>query len=265
MRSNVQFIALSIGLTFGINANAALTLHSPLEGIFLKNPTEITYQAKGLQFSTAASITLSAPNYAQTAWWYKYNGGLLRQVLTTPPPNNTWVTATLRDGPATSSRRYRTAFPWTIPSSIGVAAASSQYASFPKGYCTNFASRAFHAGPSINVSYIPWSGNAKDWIVNADRAGWRTTSSTTEGAIGAVAVWRGGGFGHVGVVVDMNRTAVAGEIEYTINEMNWGALIDPVNAITKNFGKVSSLKLKSSSMGRSAAYPFVGFVLPQRK
>lgn len=242
----------------------AATLATPADGTFLKNPSSVTYTSSGVRASTIASVKLTAPNYSEVGWWYSYYGSSFVQNLNRPLPVNTWVTATFVDGPQVSTRRYWTAFKWTVPSAIASSAASSWYVTFPPGYCTNYASRAFHAGPSILASYVPWSGNAKDWLANASAAGWRTTTSKTSGQIGAAIVWSGGSFGHVGIVVDMNRTAT-GDIEYTINEMNWGSLIDASNAITENFRKVTPVKLRSSGLDRSAAYPFVGFVLPQRK
>ena len=245
-------------------ASEAASLASPVEGTFLKNPSSVTYTSTGVRVSTTASLSLTAPNYSQVGWWYSYLGSRFVQNLTTPLPVNTWVTATFVDGPQVSTRRYFTAFEWTVPSAIASSAASSRYVSFPPGYCTNYASRAFHSGPSIKASYVPWSGNAKEWLANASAAGWRTTTSKTGAQIGAVIVWSGGSFGHVGVVVDMNKTST-GEIEYTINEMNWGPMVDAANAITTNFGKVTQIKLKSSAPNRSDGYPFSGFVLPQRK
>ena len=265
MKNGYRGLFLAASAVMSFHAEAALTLYSPFEGSYLKNPSSITYQATGVQSATTASVTLSGTYYSQTAWWYKYNGSLLSRTLTSPPPNNSWVTATLMDGGYTTTKRYWTAFPWTISSSIATSAATSNYASFPKGYCTNFAARAFFSSPSINASYSPWSGDAKQWVTNAAASGWKTTATTTEGMIGAVIVWSSGSFGHVGVVVDMNRTAVAGEIEYTIKEMNWGTLVDSAKAITVNFGKVTEVKLKSSALARSAGFPFAGFVLPQRK
>lgn len=257
-------VALAGGASLA-TAQAALVLYSPFEGAWLKNPNEITYQATGVQSSRAASLTLSSGLQTQTVWWYPYNGSLLRQPLTSPLPNNSTVTVTLRDGLTTSTRTYTTAFPWTIPASIGAAAASQQFASFPAGYCTNFASRAFHA--NLNASYLPWKGDAKNWITNARAAGWKTTTglNTTSGMIGAVMVWSSSSFGHVAVVVDMNRTGKPGEIEYTIQEMNWGAVVNAAQGITANFGKVTSTKLLSSSLHRSATMPFIGFILPVRQ
>lgn len=265
MQSRTRSAFALAATLLAFQAHAALTLYTPIEGAFLKSPSAITYQATGVQSATAASVTLTATYYSQTAWWYKYNGSLLAQTLTVPPPNNAWVTATLKDGSVTSSRRYWTAFPWSIPSSVGQTSATTAFGTFPKGYCTNFAARAFFSGPSITASYVPWSGNAKAWVANAGNSGWKTTTSTTDGMIGAVIVWSSSSFGHVGVVVDMNKTGVAGEIEYTIKEMNWGELLDPVNAITTNFGKVTEKKLKSSSLARSSTFPFSGFILPVRK
>lgn len=181
-------------------ASEAATLASPADDTFLKNPSSVTYTSTGVRASTTASVSLTAPNYSQVGWWYSYYGSTFVQNLTSPPPVNTWVTATFVDGPQISTRRYWTAFKWTVPSAIASSAASSWYVSFPPGYCTNYASRAFHAGPSIKASYVPWSGNAKNWLLNASAAGWRTTTSKTGGQIGAVIVWGGGSFGHVGVV-----------------------------------------------------------------
>jgi surface antigen len=246
-------------------ATEAATLATPAEGAFLKDPSSVTYTSTGARFSNTASIQLSAPNYSQVGWWYSYYGSRFVQRLNSPPPVNTWVTATFRDGPLISSRRYFTAFKWEVPSEIKSPAASTWYLGFPPGYCTNFASRAFHAGPGILASYVPWSGNAKDWIGNASAAGWQTSTSKTGAQIGAVVVWSGGSFGHVGVVVDMSRTSTPGEIEILVAEMNWGPVLDATNMITSNFGKVTTVKLKSSALDRSANYKFLGFVLPQRK
>jgi hypothetical protein len=82
---------------------------------------------------------------------------------------------------------------------------------FPYGQCTWWAAYNRH---------VTWSGNARDWLVNAHAQGVETSALPS---IGAVVVYRpGGGYsglGHVAVVI----AVAAGS--YTVSEMNfigWG-------------------------------------------
>jgi surface antigen len=83
---------------------------------------------------------------------------------------------------------------------------------FPYGQCTWWAAYTRH---------VTWSGNAGDWLANAQAQG-GTTNSTP--SVGAIAVYRPGGgysdlYGHVAVVI------AVGPGTYTVSEMNfigWG-------------------------------------------
>ena len=257
-------LAATAGLALQVTAaNAAMSLTSPVDGSYLKSPSAVTYGATGSRTSSliTPTITLSGPGFTQTSWWY--SGTTLTQNFTTTPPNNAWLTAKLNDGGFITTKTYRTAFPYYVPASIESGAATEWYYTFPPGYCTTFASRAFHSGPSIYASFIPWRGNARDWMTNAYNAGWKTTRTTTEAQIGAVIVWRGGTYGHVGVITDLDKTTTPGVLLYTIREMNWGAPTG-VDGVTTNFGKVTGVQLRSNALNRGS-YMFDGFVLPVRR
>ncbi len=83
--------------------------------------------------------------------------------------------------------------------------------SFPFGQCTWWA--------AYNRS-VTWSGNAGDWLANAQAQGVRTASAPS---VGAIAVFYPGGdysrYGHVAIVIAVSADA------YTVSEMNaigWG-------------------------------------------
>jgi hypothetical protein len=82
---------------------------------------------------------------------------------------------------------------------------------FPFGQCTWWA--------AYNRS-VTWSGNAADWLANAEAQG---VATATIPSVGAIAVFRPGGdysrYGHVAIVVAVSPA------EYTVSEMNavgWG-------------------------------------------
>lgn len=138
------------------------------------------------------------------------------------------------------------------------AALAQDYKGFYANYCTAYAARKFDEGaptPKTN-----WRGNAQEWLSNAGRAGWKTTTNPREAKRGAVVVWSGGGYGHVAFVESVSSDGV------NISEMNYGPLSPPGNkdGKTTNFGKVTSTTLKFNRMGRGSL-TFSGYVLPERK
>ena len=85
--------------------------------------------------------------------------------------------------------------------------------SFPFGECTWWA--------AYNHK-VTWSGDARDWIANAEAQGVATASAPS---VGAIAVYRPGGayseLGHVAIVIDVEASS------YRVSEMHaphWGAV-----------------------------------------
>ena len=79
---------------------------------------------------------------------------------------------------------------------------------FPYGYCTYWV--AIHR-------YIPWMGNANQWLGAAQRLGWATGMTPR---VGAIMTTRESGWGHVALV-----EAVYPDGSWDVNEMNykgWG-------------------------------------------
>jgi len=146
---------------------------------------------------------------------------------------------------------------------------------FPSGYCTWYAASEFNSKapePGIN-----WNGNAGDWYFRAMDKGWLTSPFASAAEVGALIVWQDirienrmaySGFGHVGVVrsIDVARKTI------TVAEMNWGPRKPGTSAdqaITTNFGKVTTVTLSTSNLNRYGANPntvyyFYGFIFPRK-
>jgi len=88
--------------------------------------------------------------------------------------------------------------------------------SFPSGQCTWYVAQK---------RYIPWGGNAKDWLYNAKRYGFQTGS---EPAHGSIIVTKESWYGHVAYV-----EAVSGN-NVTISEMSMGHGIRHIRTLSKN-------------------------------
>lgn len=80
---------------------------------------------------------------------------------------------------------------------------------FPYGQCTWYVSQK---------RYVPWSGHAKSWLVNAAAYGFPTGAAPQAGAIMVMSEggWLGRLYGHVAYVESVNDGWV------TISEMNYG-------------------------------------------
>lgn len=94
--------------------------------------------------------------------------------------------------------------------------------SFPYGQCTWYVAQK---------RYVPWSGNAKDWLANARSYGFKTGATPQVGAIISLSGgnWLSRTYGHVGYVESINGDWV------TFSEMNHiGWAIKSVRTINKN-------------------------------
>ena len=141
------------------------------------------------------------------------------------------------------------------------------YKGFPGGYCTEYAARQFDAvAPSPKVN---WTGDAGAWYANADTNGWKRTTDPKKAVPGAIVVWSGGGFGHVGVFRSFTKDNANNITHINIQEQNWGLEssdpVDKANAITANWNVITSKQLSITSLNRSTTFTFTGIILPERK
>lgn len=115
---------------------------------------------------------------------------------------------------------------------------------FPAGWCTRYAADTYRDRNGRDVTF---RGNAKDWGVNASRAGYATSTDVNRIARNAILVFgptRTNRYGHVAVV----DSVVTGD-HVIVSEQNW-----------KGFGVVSTRKIKWSDLrGR---YGFTHVILP---
>lgn len=239
------------------NAYAVLTLSGPEEGTFITNPNQITYNLSGkpLKTSPLPFVTLTGDNFPGQSTRY-LSGSTITQTIAPALPNNSNITATLNDNNIISKKSYRTVFPYYISDKVQSDSMAAMYLGFPAGNCTNFAARAFVAGPS----FVPapggglWRGAAKQWYANASAAGWKVSSSATAGQVGSVIVWDSSVdvTGHVGIVTNIVSVG-GGVLEYTYAEENY-----PIGS------KPAWHTLRSNAMSRDTKRAFIGFVLPQR-
>lgn len=115
---------------------------------------------------------------------------------------------------------------------------------FPAGWCTRYAADTYR---DRNRRDVTWRGNAKDWGVNASRAGYFTSTDVNRIVKNAILVFgptRTNQYGHVAIV----DSVVRGD-HVVVSEQNW-----------KGFDIVSTRKIKWSDIrGR---YGFTHVILP---
>lgn len=115
-----------------------------------------------------------------------------------------------------------TTAPKTVSSArMATSATGQQGHKFPYGYCTWYVAQK---------RVIPWSGHAKNWIVNARKLGYAIGN---EPAVGAIIVTRESWYGHVGYVEKVEGNQV------TFSEMNhkgWGVI--STRTLNKNDRKI---------------------------
>jgi surface antigen len=131
------------------------------------------------------------------------------------------------------------------------------YKGFPGGYCTWYAAREFdiiEPSPGVN-----WRGDAQYWYDSAYQKGWIVTKDHGKALIGSIIVWsnKAKTLGHVAIVRGISKDTV------TVAEMNWGRMIIREQAITENFGVVTTTTLSLSNLNRGNL-EFIGYILPQR-
>jgi len=140
------------------------------------------------------------------------------------------------------------------------------YKGFYGGYCTEYAAREFdRVAPSPGVN---WSGNAGTWYGNASGT-YKTTTDAKQAVNGSIAVWTGGGFGHVAVVRGFKYDPKDSKkiTHLIVEEQNFGAtMLDSTNAITNEFGGAAERReLPIGSLNRGSTFTFKGIILPQKK
>lgn len=88
---------------------------------------------------------------------------------------------------------------------------------WPYGQCTYWANYRYH---QLTGFWVAWTGNADQWFLGAQRAGWDYGQTPPPGVPSIVVlmpyVQQAGGVGHVAIVESIN-----GNIVHTSN-MNWG-------------------------------------------
>ena len=140
------------------------------------------------------------------------------------------------------------------------------------GYCTNWATQCFNA--SSPAPHTNWHGNADQWFTLAGTAGWSITKNPRLAVPGAIAVWSGGGYGHVASVVSTNPTGIV------VSEMNWGGMSIGKSVyygsnetaaqfqtrldwtMTDNFDNPTTNSLSWASNLDRGRYKFIGLILP---
>ncbi|GHO51865.1 CHAP domain-containing protein [Ktedonobacter robiniae] len=86
---------------------------------------------------------------------------------------------------------------------------------FFQGQCTYWAAFRFH---QIHMVWVPWPGNAWEWLGQAQRYGWKVSAQPTVGAILVLQpnVQGAGAYGHVAIVEKINTDHTV-----YISQYNW--------------------------------------------
>ena len=192
-----------------------------------------------------------------------------------PSTPNDGVQAWNIGGPATSLGRFRAR---TLSGPVASDVSDANIAIFGPyykgywygGYCTEYAARGFDlVAPAPGLD---WVGNAGSWYNNAKN--WRVTTKPIGAVPGAIGVWNDAdGLGHVALFMGYDKDT-NGNMYAKFSEQNWGLIEDnnPLfwkNVITKNFGRVTTVRLPVSNLDRPGTptllFKFTGFILPQRR
>jgi hypothetical protein len=239
--------------------------------ITVTSPNTCVIWDPGLNGQGTATIRWTSKNVSgNVAIDLSRNGGSSWETLFSSTPNDGQEVWTVR-GNATPSGLIRvrtiTGASASDTSDTVFAIWGPYYKGFYGGYCTEYAARCFDAvAPKPGVD---WSGNAGAWYGNAKN--WKKTTDPKGAVPGAIAVWSYGDFGHVASFTGYTKDSKGNITSANFSEENWGTIDknNPVyvkNAISVNFGKVTTAQLPISNMSRNNnAYKFVGFILPQKK
>jgi surface antigen len=161
------------------------------------------------------------------------------------------------------------AWPWKDRAATGTVPPKDSAVGY--GYCTDYIKNTYKTTTGTDLGL---GGHAKDWIERAkaqpDRFTVLPASDIAKAPPGAIAVWSGGSYGHVGFV-DSND----GKNSVTFAEANWGPAQKTGNpqvdafmkseAITDNFNKVSinQRSYEGAASRNSGGLSLIGFILPK--
>lgn len=121
------------------------------------------------------------------------NAGLIAQQAAT-------ATAVTQDGYDPGNGQTFAGVPTAPPGYVAVGGGVSR---FFYGQCTDWANRRYYA---LTGKWIPWLGNAWQWVGGASASGWMTSSAPHQHAVIVLqpGVQGAGPYGHVGVVEQVN-------------------------------------------------------------
>lgn len=129
---------------------------------------------------------------------------------------------------------------------------------FPPGQCTRYASDRYH---TLAGFYVPWLGNAKDWVTNAPGYEWTVSDQPTFPSIICLQPGVQGAdphFGHVGVAEGGTATAVQ------TTDLNWGTTpTEKATVQTVTFQTGTGVKFISATPGSSPSGQTVNITLEQ--
>ena len=118
---------------------------------------------------------------------------------------------------------------------------------FPMGQCTWWADQHYHDKTGY---YIPWNGNAYQWLQGARSSGWQVSTKAPVGIPSIIVmqpnVQGAGGLGHVGVVESVNKDG-----SVRVSNMNWN---DPGAAVLQT---VNGYPIRQTTIKPGAGISFV--------
>ncbi len=126
----------------------------------------------------------------------------------------------------------------------------------PAGYSEEYASDAFHLATKLQG--FNFGGPAALWLGTSSAAGWATSRNAVDAAVGSLLIWSGQGRGHAAIVTAVGATTL------TVQEMNFGRMVDSKTGVTDHFEQSSSAVLQKAALNRGS-YHFEGVILPRRK
>lgn len=151
------------------------------------------------------------------------------------------------------------------------------------GQCIAWVQMAFSEISAGNI-YLGFSGAARNIPDETRKAGFETETDPLKARVGALVVWDGGGFGHVGIITNVVRHSDTGKVsEISFSEANWGRVeansarqrwgLEYQQAVfetvTDKYGFFARRTLRTDQLDRVGAnsqrYSFSAYVYPKDK
>ena len=141
------------------------------------------------------------------------------------------------------------------------------------GQCVAWTKALFGQVASRSIESL--RGNAGQLLGHLRAMGFEVSEDPAMPRVGAIAAWSDGGFGHVGVVTQVHRSAGSNQVTHiTVSEANWGSITEESarrwgislvearkESVTEMYGAARETRLPVNNLDRNT-YRFSAYVYP---